>query len=131
MSVNKIINLCYKICNSENKDNWTHIEDFILYSVKDKEEFIQIEALNRSHTALFKIRAKRRDLGLIFNYPMVYDKLDASLRKWKLRRVDLTNYSDNIYVNLLKFDDVFDIGYDSFDYSDLFLIYHLHYLLLF
>lgn len=119
MSVNKIIDLCYKICNAEDKDNWMHIEDFILHSVNDNEEFIQIEALNRSNTALFKIRAKKRDLGLIFNYPMVYDKINASLRKWKLRRLDLTNYSDSRYVNLLKFDDVFDIDYDSFDYSDL------------
>ena len=117
--VNRIVDFCYKLCNSEINDSWTHLDDFVLHTVHDGEEFIQIEALNRSHTVLFKIRAKRSDLGLIFKYPCIYAREDFCLQKWKLRRVDMTQLSDKSYIDLLRFDDVFDIEYDSFDYSEL------------
>ena len=117
--VNRIVEFCYKLCNNEIKDNWTHLDDFLLHTVHDGEEFIQMEALNRNHTVLFKIRVKRRDLGLIFKYPCIYTREDFCLQKWKLRRLDMTQLRDKSYIDLLTFEDVFDIEYDSFDYSEL------------
>ena len=117
--IEDVMDICTNIINMW-QDPWTKTEQFILHTVKDKgTPFVQIEALNRNHTAMFKIRAKQSDLGLIFKYPCIYESEDALLRKWKLKRIDFDNIRDRSYWTLLKFDDVFDIEYDSFECSDL------------
>lgn len=117
--IEDVMNICTNIINMW-QSPWTKTEQFILHTVKDKRtSFVQIEGLNRNHTAMFKIRAKQSDLGLIFKYPCIYEGEDALLRKWKLKRMDFDNIRDKSYWDLLKFDDVFDIEYDSFECSDL------------
>lgn len=117
--IENVMDICTNIINMW-QSPWTKTEQFILHTVKDKgTSFVQIEGLNRNHTAMFKIRAKQSDLGLIFKYPCIYESEDALLRKWKLKRIDFDNIRDRSYWSLLKFDDVFDIEYDSFECSDL------------
>lgn len=117
--VKRIVDLCYKLYKSETKHNWSNFDDFIFHSVHDGDDFIQIECLNRNHTVLVKIRVKRRDLGLIFKYPCIYISEDFCLQKWELNRMDMTQLRNKNYIEISKFDDVFDIEYDSFDYSEL------------
>ena len=117
--IEDIMNLTTRIIN-ECSGRWTKFDKFVLHTVKDNETpFVQIDALNNSHTTKFKIRAKQSDLGLIFKYPLVYENEDALLRKWKLRRMNSKTYPDRFYVNLLQFEEVFDIGCDPVDYSEL------------
>lgn len=96
-------------------DNWTRIEDYVLYS---KNGFLHIDGLNISHTLMFKIRAKQSDVGLNFQYPCIYKKEDILSGKWKVNRMDFNNISDKTYWDLLKFDDVFDIDYDPANFKD-------------
>ena len=115
--IDKIINLCRKIPNQLNGKyfHWWDIDEFILYS---SNEHIHIDGINNQGTVLFKVRAKRRDLGLIFKYPCVYNVSDIEMGKWKLQRLDI----DTLYkhsVDLFKFDDVFNLTYDYFDYHEL------------
>ena len=93
----------------------TKIGDFVLYSL---DGFIHADMLNRSHTVMFKIRAKQSDIGLNFQYPCIYKKGDILSGKWKVNRMDFNNISDMTYWDLLKFDDVFDIDYDSANFKD-------------
>ena len=117
--IEDVMDICTNIINMW-QSPWTKTEQFILHTVKDKgTSFVQIEGLNRSHTSMFKIRAKQSDLGLIFKYPCIYESEDALLRKWKLKRIDFCNIKDKSYQNLLKFDDVFNVEYDKFDCADL------------
>lgn len=95
--------------------NWTRIDDYVLYS---KNGFIHIDGLNLSHTVMFKIRAKQSDIGLNFQYPCIYKKEDILSGKWKVNRMDFNNISDKTYWDLLKFDYVFDINYDSTNFND-------------
>lgn len=113
------MDICTKIINQW-QGSMSKTEAFVLHTVKDNgTSFVQIEALNRSHTTMFKIRVKQSDVGLIFKYPLIYEAEDAMLRKWKLRRMNFDNISDKCYWDLLKFDDTFDEEYDSFECSDL------------
>ena len=117
--IEDIMNITTKIVN-QFQSSWTKTELFVLHTVKDNQtDYVQMEAINHSHTTLFKIRAKQSDLGLIFKHPCIYETENAILRKWKLTRMNFDNIRDECYWNMLKFDDVFDIEYDSFDYQDL------------
>lgn len=112
-----MLNFLHDLTYHNDEISWIKLDLFMLHTVVDNgKEFVQGDALNRSHTVLFKIRAKREDVGLWFKYPHMYD---ANLRNYKLRQVDMNNFPDKSYVDLLTFDDVFNITYDSFDYNDL------------
>ena len=85
--IEDVLNLTTDIVNNSS-NNFTKVEQFVLHTVKDNGVyFVQIEGMNRSHTGIFKIRAKQSDLGLIFKYPCIYEYDDALLRKWRLRRI--------------------------------------------
>ena len=123
--IEDIMDICTEIINNYSGD-WSKINRFVIHTIMDidhnghiSKPFVQIEGLNRSHTTMFKIRAKQSDIGLIFKYPCIYEGEDALLRKWKLKRIDLNNIRDKSYWDLLTFGDVFDTEYDSFDCSDL------------
>ena len=113
--IDKIINLCSKIPNNPQYHKWWDIEEFILY---DSTEHIHIDGINRHSTVLFKVCAKKTDLGLSFKYPCVYDISDVEMGKWKLKRINLDTIKKHS-VDLFKFDDVFNLTYDSFKYSEL------------
>ena len=117
--IEDILDLTTEIINQV-QNEYTRPQAFVLHTVIENETpYVQIEALNRNHTVLFKIRAKQSDVGLIFKYPCIYEYDDALLRKWKLKRMNMENLPDKTYWDLLKFGDVFNLEYDSFDYQDL------------
>ena len=115
--IDKIIDLCNKIPKFvPSYFNWYDVEQFILYD--DISGFVHIDGINRNQTILFKVRAKKSDLGLSFKYPCVYNRDDITQGKWRLKRLD----KDILYkqnVTLFKLDDVFNLTYDSFEYSQL------------
>lgn len=113
--ITKIIDLCSKIPNNPKYQRWEDIDEFILYNSK---EHIHIDGVNRHSTVLFKVRAKKSDLGLSFKYPCVYDISDVEMGKWKLKRITVDTLKKHS-ADLFKFEDVFNLTYDFFEYSEL------------
>lgn len=114
--IEKIIDLCQKIPNLNRRYfRWYDIEEFILYN---SNEHICIDGINSNSTVLFKVRAKKSDLGLSFKYPCIYDMSNVALGEWKLKRITIDAITKQS-VDLFKFDDVYYLTYDSFDYAEL------------
>ena len=109
----RLIDLCYNLC--QNDYEYYNPELFVFRSIGD---FTQIDALNHSHTVMFKIRVLNRDLGVWFKHPCVLYFNDAKLRKLKLERLPITDYHER---TILKhdFDDVFEIEYDSANLNEI------------
>lgn len=107
----RLIDLCYDICKNT---DYTYYEPnaFVFSSIGD---FTHIDAINMSHTTCFKIRVKNRDLGVWFKHPCILQREAAHLKKLSLNRL---NVNDPIF-ELIKFDDVFDIKYDTIEYMSL------------
>lgn len=107
----RLIDLCHALC--QNDYLYYNPELFVFRSIDD---FTQIDALNHSHTVMFKIRVPNRDLGLWFKHPCVLHVNNARLRKLELERLIVTGYIKRTYLNP-DFDDVFEITYDSIDWK--------------